>query len=283
MVLVGLAACALHRTGLHRDDGGRDASAPDGGSPDAEPSDAGAPVDGSIEAGSEDAGVDACAAIESSTETRLVAVRTTGVVLDGVLDEWLLARFVALGPDDYVGHESPAPVTDESDLSARIALMWAPDALFLAVEVRDDWHVNYQTGATIFQGDGVQIAFDVGGNGGIAYDIVDDWEYGWALTSGGLRSWRWIAPIGAGPPGEGYSVTRDGVSPITTYEVRLGDVDLGLPSFDEGRVIRTSLIVNEADSSGREGYLEWASGVGMAKVPDLFQDLVLVTLPPGCE
>ena len=144
----------------------------------------------------------------------------------------------------------------------------------IAVRVTDNNYENNASGSLIWQGDSMQIAFDVADNNGTPYDTTDDFEYGWARAAGDApASFRWFTPSGhpayvAAP----YSVVRTGTT--TVYEVSFTPGDLGLSSFSAATGdIGFSWMVNEADGSGREGFLEWTSGIGFGKSPALFGTL----------
>jgi hypothetical protein len=202
------------------------------------------------------------------------APQVAGIVQDGSLSEWTSEVFVPID-----GWDGPAPRPGESDLSGSLAFVWTPAALYAAVDVRDDVHHN-DTGSTadLWQGDSVQIAFDVGRNATESgYDSTDDFEYGWALVGAEVRRFRWVQPDGAAPPADSAAVVRDGDR--TRYEIALAPGDLGLAAFAPGDVVRMGLIVNEDDGDARDGWLEWGGGIGDYKDPRLFRDLELVSSP----
>lgn len=281
-----LGGCALERGGAGADldaggalDAGRlrDAAEP---SIDAQVADAFAEVDAFVEA---DAFVEVDAFVEADAFVDpdagpcdpipagdvLHATRGS-ITIDGDLSDWSAARFVAIDGWDGSGARPGA-----ADLGATLAAMWSPDALYVAVDVLDDDHRNSTSAPELlWQGDSVQIGFDVAASARApGYDSVDDFEYGWARVSSALRRHRWVAPIGAAAPSDVASVVR--VGERTHYEVRLSASDLGLGSLTPGMRVRMGLIVNEDDGAGREGWLEWGSGIGAGKDPRLFRDLVL--------
>jgi hypothetical protein len=201
------------------------------------------------------------------------ALPHSSIVVDGVLDEWQDFSWVDVtSPADYRVLSGSAG--NSSDLSARLAARWDAGNLYIAVLVTDDAYENNGSGEFIWQGDSMQVAFDVANNGGTPYDTTDDFEYGWARATGDTpASYRWIAPTGqpafAVAP---YNVIRTGTT--TVYEVSFTPGDLGLTSFSAATGdIGFSWIVTEADGSGREGFLEWTSGVGFTKDPALFGTL----------
>ena len=201
-----------------------------------------------------------------------VAEYNDAVTVDGDLSEWESAEFVELScAEDYISLGSGC--TGEDDLSARFAFQWHEGALYLAVEVTDENARNENDAELLWAGDSVQAAFDMGENGGEGYDDTDDYEYGWALTSTGEASQRWHAPAAADPPGETFSVSRSGVT--TIYEVRLDPGDLGQSAWVQGLSFAFSLVCNDDDGQGREGFVQWTGGIAQTKSPSLFGTVTL--------
>ncbi len=184
----------------------------------------------------------------------------SSVSVDGDLGEWADARWVPIS----VYSAEPAP--SDEDLSARAAFAWADDSLYLAVEVTDD---TLETDTdTLWAGDSVQLAFDLGGQRSESYDD-DDHE----LT---------LAPLGAGiarrDAGEGTApqLTTARSGDTTIYEARFPTA--ALPGFEPraGAAIGMTMVVNENDGSGREGWLRLTRGLAETKSPYFFAELHLL-------
>jgi hypothetical protein len=60
----------------------------------------------------------------------------------------------------------------------------------------------------------------------------------------------------------------------TFYEVRVPVALVDLPKLEQGMAIGFALLVNDSDGKGREGFLEWACGIGRTKSSALFNWLV---------
>lgn len=210
-----------------------------------------------------------------------VARPTSGVVIDGSMDEWGDAHFIEIDSENgFVGEGGHDLPTGRPDLWARFALLWTPEALYIAVEVEDSEHFNVFDGHDLWMGDSLQAAFDMGHGENEGYDGIDDFEYGWGHSTHGDLSYAWFASGRFGPPAGGFAISQ--AAPSIVYEVELLASDLGLERFEADSRVGFSLVVNENDGSLREGYLEWGGGVGNGKNPSLFNDLVFRTLPPGC-
>jgi hypothetical protein len=174
-------------------------------------------------------------------------------------------------PDDFesTGGNAGQP----EDLSARVAARWDPQRLYFAVVVRDDVQRNDNPPPAMWQGDSVQLGFDVQGNGGENFDRNNDFEFGWALSSSGANSHRWVAPITFAPfQAQPFHIAREGDE--TIYQFILAPSQLGLASFDSISEVRFDFLINEADNGDRDGYLQWQGGLGHAKQPSLFGRLV---------
>ncbi|MBN2360075.1 MAG: hypothetical protein JXR83_11535, partial [Deltaproteobacteria bacterium] len=230
-----------------------------------------APLD---QAGPDIAEPDGWTPVDPCTMASAVAVHASGpITLDGYGDEWSGACFLEVKtPQDWgdLGANHPS---DFSSFAARFAIQWQPDALVFWVEVTDDMNWNDKSGSSIYDGDCLQVALDYGCSGGSEY-TDGDFEFGWALTTGGQRTYRWYP--GSESPPLGYLVRRDDGAQKTYYEVKLTSSDLNGRAFSETTDLCISVLVNEADGGDRLGWLHWASGVAESgKQPGLFLPVLL--------
>ena len=201
------------------------------------------------------------------------AIMIEGIIVDGNLDEWTDAGFISLAsPDDFVSPDHPPP--DASGLSCRFAAMWDSDDLFLAVEVTDNVHDNTNAADTLWAGDSIQAAFDIGLNGGMGYDGTDDFELGWAEIPSGDAAYRWEAPGSAPAEGSEVAVAVSGGNAV--YEIRIPSSNLNVASFSLDQEIGFTMLVNDADGAGRTGWIEWTPGIGSFKDPGSFGRIRMV-------
>ncbi len=188
------------------------------------------------------------------------------VALDGSLDEWGDDGWVALDAERGAGGLGRVSA---ADLSVRAAARHDSGGLWLAFEVSDDTHRNNEATDRLWASDSVQVAFDIQRDGGDGYD-EDDVEFTFALSEGtqfGVQS--------AGETGTPeVAIARDGAS--TIYEVRLPAAALPGVAWDGDHRFGFSFLVNEDDGGGREGWIEWTPGIGMAKQPEAFGELRLM-------
>ena len=76
--------------------------------------------------------------------------------IDGRLTEWTGAFYEAL----YEVHNPDDKWDGEDDLSGRFYIAWDQIALYIGVAVKDDVHVQNETGRLIYNGDEIEIQFD---------------------------------------------------------------------------------------------------------------------------
>ncbi len=194
--------------------------------------------------------------------------------LDGVLDERGASPWLSLGPDRWAGTE---PLSGPADLSVRVTAGWTGAGLWLGLEVDDDVADNDRPDPELWQGDSVQLAFDLARNLGDAYDATDDHEINVALARGAARVFRFHGPAGA-PTGTRAAVVRRGAT--TVYEILIPAADLGRRGVGAGNRFGFSFLVNDADGAGRTGWIEWTPGIGRGKAPYWFGELELTAAGP---
>ena len=206
--------------------------------------------------------------------------------LDGVIDDqWADAMEFSAGQENWLNHTG-------SDLewpgnTFKGYAMWDNEYLYVAIQVQDVSHYQEGSGTSIWMGDSVQLATDIARHtkpGSQGYN-----EIGFSLSSDGtdIQNWNWNAAPGRNLMEGGiFKIVRDNATGTTTYEVAMPWNAL-LPdgtTFDL-QTIGFSLLVNEnsldedGEPTGRTGWIEYMSGVGVRKDPMLFGDLILAKRP----
>ncbi|MER7471373.1 sugar-binding protein [Micromonospora sp. NPDC000018] len=200
------------------------------------------------------------------------AARRT-ITVDGALDDLAQAPRIDLVADGQV--KIPSRYEGAHDLSGNVWLTWDDQFLYLSARVSDNQHVQSATGDQIFTGDSIQLAIGAGLPG----ESEQWYEYGVARTPEGPQVYRWLtAGDPAGPvTGLPVAVHRNDQTQETTYELAL-PWDQIRPALPADGQLSVSMLVNDNDGLGREGYIEWGSGIGSAKDPALFKP---VRLLPG--
>jgi hypothetical protein len=160
---------------------------------------------------------------------------------------------------------------------ARFAAAITPEGLDLRVDVEDATFVQNEKAPAFWNGDSLQFGIDCGGAslGG------DQSEFVVAQAQGGTVIYKILAPYIGGDLPQRWtpamkpaqyaqaSVERNGNT--TRYRVRVAWSELYPLTFDASqRMYRVSLLVNNNDGKGREGYLEWGGGIGGEKDPGMY-------------
>ncbi len=170
------------------------------------------------------------------------------------------------------------------DNSARFALSLSGEDINLAVETVDPIHNQPSSGANMWQGDGIEFAFDCVSEG---YP-EDRAEFQAALTATGPQLFKSKAaslvgdiPTAWSPEG---TVVKHGTAAITRirgdrtlYLVRLKRTELYPMVVKNGDPIRFSLLVNDNNGKTRAGWLNWGSGIVESKDPAIYGTLRMTT------
>jgi len=203
------------------------------------------------------------------------------VTIDGVIGrgEWPAEAAIDLarGLETQEGQWS-----GPDDLSAKLYFMVDAENLYLAIDVTDDVHDQAEAGQLIWQGDSVQLAFDPLHNPETMRHRVDDYEYGFALTSKGPVVWRWKS-------GPGKSDGETSGVPMVAKKRDGGIVYEAAIPFGElspiAPLVRPdcgfTVAINDADGSGRGSYLEWTPGIVSSKDDSAFGELRFAYMPPA--
>ena len=147
------------------------------------------------------------------------------------------------------------------DLSARVWLGRNSGAMTLRAEVTDDVHYQPSKGLDMWQGDSIQLAFEVPGQQGY-------WELGLSQGPDGKPDiCSWLTPKGFADPSAQVQLTT---TPLPggkglIYEAILPYPTFGMSDAELESGIRFNLLVNDNDGQGRKGWLALAPGIGENK------------------
>lgn len=168
----------------------------------------------------------------------------------------------------------------ENPVTAAFAVAADTRNLHLAVRVRDKVHQEGPDPEQLWQGDSVQVDFDLSDG----TKNVRTVQFGFALLCGKPVAYRYrtlpaedIVPAyctGEAPSGVKAGISRSGDE--TFYEVTI-PVEAIHPqlSLQPGMRMGFSLLVNQNDGSGRLGFLQWSSGIGRERDSREFGELTL--------
>ncbi len=182
--------------------------------------------------------------------------------------------------------ESVKQITDwggKKDLSASTMIQWDAENMYLFANVTDNIHRNIEAANRLWAGDSVQFGVFYNQNAHIAMGQGNENfnEIGIALLEDGPAVYKYkdqdnrAEAIGIIKNCE-VAVLREGNN--TKYEFKIPWKELfGKDlTFDVGSEIGYSILYNDDDGLGRRGWMEYASGIGVAKNVDLFTYLKFV-------
>lgn len=168
------------------------------------------------------------------------------------------------------------------DLSGRSAVEWDEDNFYMYAEVTDDIFRNVSQVSRNWNGDSIQfgVIFKDSGVVLIGQSGTTFHEIGVALSPTGPSVYRYLSQDGKYPAGEvdNAEVMVKRVGNKTIYELKIPWKNLLLPNQQpkEGDTLGYSFLINEDDGEGRNGWIEYASGIGLSKDTSLFTVLKLI-------
>lgn len=147
------------------------------------------------------------------------------------------------------------------------------DGVEIQVDVADPEHAPVDVPGRYWQGDSVQLGFDTVGEG-VAGDQV---QFQVALTAAGPVVWKDVAPALGGdlpdrwtPAGRPAAYAGATIEPIAgglRYRIRIAASELHPLALDRAQPLHAAVLVNSSRGHGRQGWVEWGSGIGKDFTP----------------
>lgn len=163
--------------------------------------------------------------------------------------------------------------------AAKFAAAFDDKGMDLLIDVTDSTHAQSSDGEAQWVGDGAQFCLDTAGQG-VQENCV---EFCAALGPKGPVLWKQSAArldgqlptnfTAAGNIVEHAAVKIDVRPGGLRYKIHVDASELYPLSLSGKEALRFSLLVNNNNGNGREGWLEWASGVGGGKMAELYGNL----------
>jgi len=160
------------------------------------------------------------------------------------------------------------------DLSAVLRARYDERAFYIRAEVTDDEHTTAEVDGIVERGDSIRLVLDPNWSrrpGPAGADLV------LARTSDGPRVMR-LSGSPAPVPGSELKVSREG--PKTLYEAMVPWSQLGIAGVRPGRSLGFSLLVNDDDGEGLDGWLMYGDGIRPEKRADRYGTLTLLPAAP---
>lgn len=212
------------------------------------------------------------------------------VTIDGIIDEPAWQNGVVMTCDDASRIVMIEDWKGERDLSADFSILWDEDYFYMYAKVTDEIFSPDDLVSALWNGDSVQfgIYHDTEGNlvKGTAGDKYE--EIGIAYIDSKPCAYRYISQndttqVGEIVEGLDLACVREG--DVMTYELRFKWSDLlGYEYTPEiGGVLGFSALINDNDGSGRRGWMEYGSGIGMSKDVNQFVMMPLLDFSEDSE
>ena len=191
-------------------------------------------------------------------------------VIDGVLSsgEWtrrskMRMQNKGVSGDQYVTLMTAYPFTGDDDLSADLYTMYDDDNFYMALKVKDDVNAYDEENGIYWASDGIQLCMAA------FRGSKEVMGFGLGMIGEEKVVQLEVTPtqLYAGPIEADMVVTRDEAEKTTVYEICV-PWDSVYPSaaakYDppSNKTIAFSILINDNDGKGREGYLEYGAGVG---------------------
>ena len=208
--------------------------------------------------------------------------RTSGAIrLDGVFDEPVWTKAPVFRLDEarqFCAVEKVAkPWAGVDDLSGTVRYAWDDEALYLAVEVKDDRYANPGSDGRTWNQDGLQFLVDP-----YRSETTSRGRYDYSLGLGqkGKQVWCHMsgdptAPAGLAPEIRFEMRRADETTGNRTYEVAIPWTRLAPFKPGSQANLGFTLVINEDDGSGRKSTIGWFGGVHL-KEANFVGDLILV-------
>jgi len=172
------------------------------------------------------------------------------------------------GWTDFSGKENWARLEggETPSVKASFRTLWSKDKLNIQVRVEDSVFCQINSDASIWMGDSVQVALQ-------ALDAKRPFsrkyaEIAAAMTPSGPLLYRHADYAGdkkAVGPLKDSKLHFSSEKGVYVYDIELSTKELGFPELQPGGLLGFSILVNDNDGKGREGYLHWGDGIGATK------------------
>ncbi len=201
------------------------------------------------------------------------------VKIDGIIDEEVWNNGIVMTCDDASRIVMIEDWKGDRDLSSDFSILWDEEYFYLYAVVTDEILSPDAVASNLWNGDSVQFGLYhdtenalVNGTAGADYEeigiaFIDD-----KPTAYRFRSQAGNTQKGEIEIGEGFDMACVRNGDDLTYELKFRWSDLFGYDFvpEKGNVLGFSALINDNDGSGRRGWMEYGSGIGMSKDVNLF-------------
>jgi hypothetical protein len=200
------------------------------------------------------------------------------IAIDGVLDEadWQRSPVLHLNEARQFYGFAKRTWRGTDDISAEMRVLWDDACLYVSATVTDDVFSNTKSGGDLWAGDGLQFLIDPRR---ASAEKIGKYDIGMALTPAGPQTWCFGSADASAPaglvPDVRLAVKPTGTAGNMIYELAIPWSRIAPFQPGVGHDLGLSMIINEDDGTGRDGFIGWMSGVHLKEV-DMVGDLILL-------
>jgi len=156
------------------------------------------------------------------------------------------------------------------DLSASVQLGWEAQALRVLIRVTDDIARNVHSGEELWDGDSVELFFDMRDDGNARGHEGDDYEFCAGRGAKGVEVWRYpAADESSAGPSRGSKCEIPATASGRVYDIAIPWAELAPFKAKAGAAFGFSMVVNDDDGlkAGGLTWVELTPGAGSGRKP----------------
>ena len=196
----------------------------------------------------------------------------TDVRIDGDVSEWRNQPCIGLRTQGSYVAVAGSQDVGPGAFAGKVWVAWDDQRFYLAAEIVDATHTQV---FPVWEGDSIQSGI------GKVFPADTDTSMEAELAFSSDRGDSWVFP-GRAPLGFDGGAVRKYSEPCMRRQGEASTYEVAIP-WDRIRFVRPedgsfrfSLLVNNNNGAGRLGWLEWGSGIGSDKNPELYQVMTFV-------
>jgi len=166
----------------------------------------------------------------------------------------------------------------EATVASRVLTKWDENYIYYMVDVFDNAHIQSKAAYAMYDGDCVQISIDPNNDKNNEKYSLEDYEYGFTYSDkNGNEAYAWAEAgrSGGDMPAEWSAMLRDNTLKLSRYLIKLPASAINPLKLQNGSEFGSNVVINDADWTGRERFIELVPGTGIGKFPSVYPDFVL--------
>lgn len=191
---------------------------------------------------------------------------------DGNIDSWYDAYPIYVNtPENATSGEA----WQESDVAVRMFFKWDEEHLYVLADVYDDLHEQRFKGASIWQGDCIQLGIDPGNEKQAKY-TENTYELGVAKGEFANDFWCWNGNADFNGFEQWTKIIRNDDAHNTRYLLAIPHSVISRLNLQAGNKFGFNFSVNDCDVLSRDLFIEYTPGLSSSKNPSRWEDFELL-------